>query len=243
MSINLTNTNLNSEEENLFRNLTNANAKTSQIKIILNIRFQEQFTTQRLENIIKGMTEADDGDNSLSEYSEKVEDEGGEVHWSNDSSGQVNTMFLATSKMLSAMRPSNPLLIQVDTLFDIDKARYKIAEFCYLNPPTNKTEICGAALLADESAKTLDFIFEKFSEICVHRQLSEICVHRQLSEICVHRQLSEICVHRQLSEICVHRQLISSIVRNMCTSSIVRNMCTSSIVRNMCTSPIDIYGS
>lgn len=168
---NVRNTSLNSEEESLVRNLTNANAKTSQIKRILSNRFQKQFTTQRLKNIIKGISEADNEDNSLAEYLTKVEEEGGQVHWSNDSSGQVNVIFLSSSKMLSAMRSSNPPLIQVDTSFDIDKARYKIAAFCYLNPTTNKTEIGAVALLADESAKNLDFIFEKFAEICVHHQL------------------------------------------------------------------------
>ena len=116
------------------------------------------------------MMEADDGDNSLPEYLEKVEDDCEEVHLSNDSSGQVNAMFLATSKMLSAMRPSHPPLIQVDTSVDIDKVRYKIAAFCYLNATTNKSEIGAVPLLADEPAKHLDFIFKKFPDICVHRQ-------------------------------------------------------------------------
>ena len=50
-------------------------------------------------------------------------------------------MFLSTRNMKSAMRSSDPTVVQMDTTFEVDKARYKLAAFCCLNIVTNKTEV------------------------------------------------------------------------------------------------------
>ena len=59
--------------------------------------------------------------------------------------------------------------MQIDTSFDVDKARYKIATFCYLNQITNKTEIAAIAYTADETADSLGFIFKHFNYLCINR--------------------------------------------------------------------------
>ena len=50
-------------------------------------------------------------------------------------------MTFSSSKMMNAFRSSNVLLVQLDTTFDLDKARYKLIAVVYLNPIINKSEV------------------------------------------------------------------------------------------------------
>ena len=161
---------LTAEEENLVCNLKSANAQTSQIKRVLNERFQKKFTIQRLRNLINKLNVPNSAGSSeverLETYLQQVDEEGGTIEWETDSSGEIKSLFIASKTMLDAFRSTDPPLIQVDTSFNVDKARYKIAAFCYLNPTTNKTEIAAIAYISDESSSSLDFVFRHFSNIC-----------------------------------------------------------------------------
>ena len=99
---------------------------------------------------------------------ETIEDEGGnEYEFSGDN--EINRLFIASKTMVNAFTSTDPPLMQIDTSFDVDKARYKIVTFCYLNLTTNKTEIAAIAYTADETADSLGFIFKHFNYLCINR--------------------------------------------------------------------------
>ena len=81
------------------------------------------------------------------------------------------SLFITSHKMKSAFRSASPTLIQLDTSFEFDKARYKVAAYCYLDTNSDKTEIAAFGKMAEESNKCFDFILYQFSKICVRQDL------------------------------------------------------------------------
>ena len=73
--------------------------------------------------------------------------------------------------MKSAFRSANPPLIQMDTSFEFESARYKVAAFCYLDSNSDKTEIAAFAMMSQETAECFQFVLEEFSKICVRLDL------------------------------------------------------------------------
>ena len=55
----------------------------------------------------------------------------------------------------------NPFSIQMDTTFNIDQGKYKLVAFCYLDMPSNKTEIAAIALVASEGEGNFNFILNE----------------------------------------------------------------------------------
>ena len=159
------------EEEEMVINLRNANAKTSQIKRILHEKYQKSFTTQKLLNVIRKLVQPGvHNQDSFESFLLHIEEEDGKIEYSSDDAGEVSTFFLASKTMIQSFIMSNPPLIHVDLSFDVDKARYKIAAFCYLNPTTNRSEIAAIAYTADETAVSLDCLFRNFRSIAVTRR-------------------------------------------------------------------------
>ena len=78
-------------------------------------------------------------------------DEGGLVEHEEDPDGTVSTIFISTHKTKSAFVKSTPTVIQVDTSFGFDTARYEVLAFCYLNPRTKKSEIAAISFTSNES--------------------------------------------------------------------------------------------
>ena len=98
----------------------------------------------------------------------ELDEEGGKIEYVADEKGDIKTFFVASKTMIESFVASDPPLIQVDLPFDVDKARYKIAALCYLNPTTNATEIAAIAYTDDETAVRLDFVFRNFTDICTN---------------------------------------------------------------------------
>ena len=158
---------LSQEEESLVTTLRSANAQTSQIKRALSEKFQKNFTTQKLRNMMNKLKTT--ASSNYETFFEKIEDEGGKMEYELSGDGEINTLFIASKTMVNAFTSTDPPLMQIDTPFDVDKARYKIAVFCYLNLTTNKTEIAAIAYTADETADSLGFIFKHFNYLCINR--------------------------------------------------------------------------
>ena len=76
-------------------------------------------------------------------------------------------MTLSSLKMRNAFRSSDPPLIQVDTTFELEAARYKVMAAVYLNPTTNKSELAFLALMCDETNETVEFALKAFKKICL----------------------------------------------------------------------------
>ena len=70
---------LSQEEESLVTTLRSANAQTSQIKRVLSEKFQKNFTTQKLQNMMNKLKTT--ASSNYETFSEKIEDEGGKIEY------------------------------------------------------------------------------------------------------------------------------------------------------------------
>ena len=124
----------------------------------------------------------------------------------------MKALFITSQKMKSAFRSCNPTLIQLDTSFEFEKARYKVAAFCYLDTNSDKTEIAAFALMSQESAECFGFVLGHFSQICIRQDLIFI-IDKDFTEISSIRKVFPssiilICIFHCLKFI---RNLISTI--------------------------------
>ena len=155
-----------------FANLRQANAKPSQIKRVLKEKFQKEVTLQKLKNLMRKIPADDDyGHIDFEEYFTTLEVDGGLVDWLDDPDGSVRCMTFVSPKMLKAFQTSDPPLIQLDTTFELEEARYKLMAAVYLNPTTNKSEVAFMALMSDETNKTMEFAISSFKQICLRYTL------------------------------------------------------------------------
>ena len=127
-------------------------------------------------------TEVNEGQN-IEVFLQKIDEDGGQIELETDQSGEIKSLFISSKIMRDAFSSTNPPLIQVDTSFNVDKARYKIAAFCYLNLTTNKTEIAAIAYIADETASSLDFVFGNFSDLCNNSKDKMFIVDKDFTQI------------------------------------------------------------
>ena len=75
---------------------------------------------------------ADSSREAFEKFLDNTEIDGGNVEWIDDKDGKMRALFITSRKMKSAFRACNPTLIQLDTSFEFDQARYKVAAFCFL---------------------------------------------------------------------------------------------------------------
>ena len=161
---------LTEDEVNLCATLRSGNCKPSQIKRVILERFTKTITIQKLKNIL---SQVPDGLDKVDpeEFFEKFEGEGGEVDWELDPDGTVKCIALSSKKMMNAFKSSDPPLIQLDTTFEIEAARYKVLACVYLNPTSNKSEIAFLALVCDETKPNIEFDLREFKRIWVRNDL------------------------------------------------------------------------
>ena len=100
-----------------------------------------------------------------------MEGEGGKVEWCDDPDGKVRCIALYSSKMKNAYYSSDPPLVQLDTTFEIEAARYKLMAIVYLNPTTNKSEIAFMALMCDETNTTVEYALRCLKSMCFREDL------------------------------------------------------------------------
>ena len=161
------------EEKDVMGVLKQGNAKPSQIKRVLLDKFKKKVSVQKIKNTIAQMFPDDShgqGD-QLVKYLDQTVEEGGIVEYLNNEDGDMKAMFFTSGKMMSAFRFQNPNVIQMDTSFEIENARYKLAAMCYLDTASDKTEIAAYALMSDETAESFEFVLKEFSKICVRQNL------------------------------------------------------------------------
>ena len=128
------------EDEAFVLTLNSATARPSQIKRVLKEQRGKNFTTKKIQNLIRKLAPTDAEENvSFEDFLQKLEDEGGTVEWKCDPDETVSALFIATKSQKSSVISSQPAVIQLDTSFGVDQAHYKLTAFCYLNPVTNKT--------------------------------------------------------------------------------------------------------
>ena len=162
------------DEVELITTLKAANAKPSQIKRVLLEKTKKKVTIKRLKNLIQKISPPENDENAretLEKFLESTELEGGEIEWRNDKNDEMQALFITSQKMKAAFRAANPTLIQLDTSFEFEKARYKVAAFCYLDTNSDKTEIAAFAMMSEESSTCFEFVLNHFSRISVRQDV------------------------------------------------------------------------
>ena len=159
---------LDDEEKELIRTLEEANAKPSQIKRILIERKNKKLTTQQLKNLISKFmkTNNSDDDHNLEQFLQNIGEHGGDIDWIDDSDGSIKVMYISSKYMRNAFLSSEPPVVQMDTTFEVEKGRYELGAFCYLNPTINITEIAALSMMSDETRENYYFVLSKFKNLC-----------------------------------------------------------------------------
>ena len=165
------------EEKDLIATLKAANAKNSQIQRVLFERTKKKVSVIKFKNLIQRIMPAEGPEETKKAFGaflENIESEGGVVDWIDDDDARMKAMFITSSKMKATFRACNPPLIQTDTSFNVEKARYKLAAFCYLDTNLDKTGIAAFALISEESKECFEFVLEHLSKICCRQDLTFI---------------------------------------------------------------------
>ena len=112
-----------------------------------------------------------------------------------DSDGSIKLMYICSKNMRNAFLSSEPLVVQMDTTFGVEKGRYKLAAFCYLNPTTNKTEIVALSMMLDETPENYDFALSKFKTLC-RRENIMFLVDKDFTNIeSIKKAFSEVTIY------------------------------------------------
>ena len=117
-------------------NLKSGNCQPSQIRRVLFEKFNTKISIQKLKNAL-AKTKGEDLDDGVDfgDFLEDLETNGGDVDWREDPDGSIGCMTFSSNKMKNAFRSSNPPLVQLDTTFSVEKARYKVMAVVYLTLP------------------------------------------------------------------------------------------------------------
>lgn len=79
-------------------------------------------------------------------FLEGIEKAGSNADSKLDVDGNVPTLCISSHNIMKkSFEASCSTAVEIDTLFDIDMSKYKLCDFCYFNPPTNKNKMCMLA--------------------------------------------------------------------------------------------------
>ena len=83
------------EDEAFVLTLNSATARPSQIKRVLKEQRGKNFTTKKIQNLIRKLAPTDAEENvSFEDFLQKLEDEGGTVEWKCDPDETVSALFI-----------------------------------------------------------------------------------------------------------------------------------------------------
>ena len=172
------------DDEDLIENLLLGNCKPSQIKKVLKTKHKKELTMGKLRYKIGQIVANQNEENKikLETFLEDLEEDGGDVRIKHDPDGSVSVISVLSSTMKKAYLGTDPTVIQVDTSFNFESAKYKLSAICYYNPTTTKGEIASLSFMADETQKSLEFVFRSFRRLIV-RDPPIIIVDKDFTEI------------------------------------------------------------
>ena len=176
---------LTEEEQDLIKKLKEAKVKDSQVQRVLLERSKKKVTIQKLKNLIQKISPNEDLEDSKKQFEtflENIEDDGGVIEWLDDKDGKMKALFISSCKMKAAFRSCNPPLIQTDTSFEFEKARYKVCAFCYLDTNSDRSEIAAYALMSEESGECFEFVLRQLAKICCRQDMTFL-VDKDFTEI------------------------------------------------------------
>ena len=178
------NVEIDKDDENLIETLLMGNCNPTQIKKVLKDKHKKELTIGKLRYKIGQLVgnQTEENKDKLESFLEDLEEDGGQVKVKHDPDGSVSVISVMSSTMRKAYIGTDPTVIQVDTSFNFESAKYKLNAICYFNPTTNKGEIAMLSFMADESKKTMEFVFRNFKRI-VLRDPPVILVDKDFTEI------------------------------------------------------------
>ena len=178
------NVDIDEEDETLIDNLLSGNCKPSQIKKVLRDKKKKELTMGKLRYRIGKIVANQNEENKdkLETFLAELEADGGDVRVKHDPDGTVAVISVISSTMKKAYLGTDPTVIQVDTSFNFESAKYKLSAICYFNPTTTKGEIASLSFMADETKKSLQFVFSNFRRMIV-RDPPIIIVDKDFTEI------------------------------------------------------------
>lgn len=180
---------LEEEEKEVIVDLHEANCKPSEISRVVKNKFEKKLSTQKIRNLLQKIKSTDaDSTEMLRDFLEKIEDEKGTVDYKLDTDGKISVLFVSSHPMQKAFIDACCTCVQIDTSFDFDASKYKLCAFCYLNPTTNKSELCALSFISQETAQNFTDVFQCFKKICI--QLPSVFIlDKDFNEIAVLRKI------------------------------------------------------
>ena len=161
----------------------------SQIGRVFQNKFDKSLSSKKIRNLIQKLAHTSIEDTvRLQTFLEGIEEDGRKVKSKFDSDGNVSVLFVASHSMVRAFLNSSATTIQVDISFDFDASKYKLCAFCYLNPITNRSELCALAFIAEETGRNFRDTFQIFKSMC-SKSPSVFIVDKDLNEVAILREV------------------------------------------------------
>ena len=154
------------------------------------------MTIQKLKNLLQKISPKETVEDMKEEFEtfmDNIEEGGGVIDWIDDSDGRMKALFITSCKMKAAFRSCNPPLIQMDTSFNFEKARYKVAAFCYLDTNSDRTEVAAYAFMSEESTECFDFVLMQLSKLSCRQDMTFL-IDKDFTEIASLRKIFPMSV-------------------------------------------------
>ena len=136
ISYDLQKTNLSTEDLKMVKDLAGAQLKPSKIKRVLKQK-SKVVTHKKLKNLIDKLATNDSEkseEESFEEFLTNIESDGSIIEYEDDPDGTVKSFFITRNRMKEVFKSSNPPVVQLDTSFDFENAKYKVVAFAIWMP-------------------------------------------------------------------------------------------------------------
>ena len=118
------------------------------------------MSAQKIRNILLKVKPSKEEDApKLKTFLELIEKKNGYNDYDLGNDGEISGLSMSMKK---AHIEACSICVQIDTSFNLDCSKYKLCAFCYLNPTTNKSELCALPFLAYEKADIFTAAFRFF---------------------------------------------------------------------------------
>ena len=111
---------LNNERKDYLRELLKTKASTKNVAACLSRKTGKEFNSKDVSNLIQKLKTEDFTKPSAESVLGKIQDDGGFVRYSRDTTGFVDVLYVQTAEMKQMMKREKPRVFQADTTFGKD---------------------------------------------------------------------------------------------------------------------------
>ena len=173
------------EEKQCLQDCVSINMKPHQVKSLFRVKFgKTALSSDHISYVMRKLSIPNEDMNKLQSTLHLIEDEGGRVEIMKGKNGEVRVLTIQTASMRRAFLGINPDVCQVDTTFGFETSGYKLSVFMYLNPVTDRGEVCHVAFLSDEGSDAYEFAFSAFRS-SIHKDPPVIILDKDFNELAV----------------------------------------------------------